>query len=71
MRREGQRLSRQQMIVNLRTIVQSEQKTNGGDDASGGVGILTTAQRRLWGQWRHQLLRGVSFPPISFLHQLL
>ena len=67
MRREGQRLSRQQMIVNLRTIVQSEQKTNGGDDASVGPGILTTAERRLWGQWRHQLLRGVSSPPFFFL----
>ena len=58
-RRKGQRLSRQQMIVNLRSIVQSEQKTNGGDDASVGPGILTTTQRRLWGQWRHQLLQGL------------
>jgi len=59
-RRKGQRLSRQQMIVNLRSIVQSEQKTNGGDDASVGPGILTTTQRRLWGQWRHQLLQDLT-----------
>jgi hypothetical protein len=81
-RHKGQRLSFEEMTLNLAAIIESNEQ-RASDDSSGGVGqqqqhfpplgLLTTANRRLWAQWRHQLLQGaaVIVNPLLFLSFLL
>ena len=79
MRHGGRRPSRRQMILDLTAIVQPDGQRQQDDAADTavpvGMGILTTANRRLWAQWRHQLLQGVPalflFPFQCAAHPLL
>lgn len=68
-RYKGRRLSAEEMAFNLAAIIEDGQKTSSSCSSTADVGVqqhqtypsvglLTTANRRLWAQWRHQLLQG-------------
>ena len=63
-RHKGQRMSPEEMAFNFAAIIEDGQKAPATDGASHQqhhhprLGLLTTANRRLWAQWRHQLLQG-------------
>nr|CAG4650892.1 EOG090X04D9 [Simocephalus serrulatus] len=58
-RHKGRRLSTEEMAFNFAAIMEDGQKAT-ADSPAGHyppLGLLTTANRRLWAQWRHQLLQ--------------
>jgi len=79
-RHKGRRLSFEEMALNLAAIIESNEQ-RASDDGSISVGqqhqhfpplgLLTTANRRLWAQWRHQLLQGAFIHSPLFFSSLL
>lgn len=69
-RHRGRRLSAEQLAFHVRAVIEDGQKEPGVQ-----LGLLTTANRRLWAQWRHQLLQGAKsirrplFPSRSILRR--
>lgn len=74
-RHKGCRLSSEEMAFNFAAIIETTDGQKTGTLAGQHqqqsshhqhyppLGLLTTANRRLWAQWRHQLLQGTNIVP--------